>query len=101
METTEKSIDVLNDLIKLNNDRVAGFEKAAKDLGDGDYDLKTIFEKFATDSRSNAAELKTEVAKSGGDPETGSGVEQFTNRRDVAKFGLQRPDQQQSNSDGK
>jgi hypothetical protein len=40
METIEKSVEVLNDLIEINNDRVAGFEHAIKDLGEGDADLK-------------------------------------------------------------
>jgi uncharacterized protein (TIGR02284 family) len=74
METIEKSVDVLNDLIKINNDRVEGFEKAAKDLGDGNADLKAIFERFATQSRSNVAELTSEVTQLGGEVETGSGV---------------------------
>lgn len=74
METMEKTVDVLNDLIKINNDRVAGFEKAAKDLDEGNFDLKTTFEKFAQQSRSNVAELTSEVAQFGGEPETGSGV---------------------------
>lgn len=30
METTEKSVGVLNDLIEINNDRLAGFAHAAK-----------------------------------------------------------------------
>jgi hypothetical protein len=30
MENTEKALDVINDLNKINNDRAAGFEKAGK-----------------------------------------------------------------------
>ena len=30
METIEKSVEVLNDLIQINNDRIAGFEHAAQ-----------------------------------------------------------------------
>ena len=47
METTDKSIEVLNDLIEINNDRVAGFEKAITDLEEPNMDLKAIFEKLA------------------------------------------------------
>jgi len=43
METSEKTIDVLNDLIKINNDRVAGFEKAGEDLDYEDRGLQSIF----------------------------------------------------------
>jgi uncharacterized protein (TIGR02284 family) len=72
METTEKSIDVLNDLIEINNDRVAGFEKAAKDLGDGDLELSGIFEQYAQDSRNYSSELSSAVRESGGEAESGS-----------------------------
>lgn len=72
METTEKAIDVLNDLIEINNDRVAGFEKAGKDLENGGQDLKAIFNKLAGESRSNSAELSAAVRQHGGKAETGS-----------------------------
>lgn len=74
METTEKSIDVLNDLIEINNDRVAGFEKAAKDLGDGDLELKSIFEQYAQESRLYSSELSSAVTELGGDAERGTGI---------------------------
>jgi uncharacterized protein (TIGR02284 family) len=72
METTEKSIDVLNDLIEINNDRVAGFKKASKDLEEGDFELRGIFEQFAEESRENSAELSLLVNQVGGDAETGT-----------------------------
>lgn len=57
METIEKSVEVLNDLIEINNDRVAGFNKAMTDLDGGDSDLKAVFEKYAEESRRNTEEL--------------------------------------------
>jgi len=72
METIEKSVEVLNDLIEINNDRIAGFEHASKDLGEGDADLKAIFEKFSSDSRKNAEELTNVVNRIGGEAETGT-----------------------------
>jgi len=73
METTsEKSVEVLNDLIEINNDRIDGFNRAAKDLGEGDADLKAIFEKFASDSRQNVQELSAAVGQAGGEVETGN-----------------------------
>ncbi|MHB8206026.1 ferritin-like domain-containing protein [Mucilaginibacter sp.] len=71
METIEKSVEVLNDLIEINNDRIAGFEHAGKDLGGGDADLKAIFDKFRSDSRKNVKELTAAVNQIGGDVETG------------------------------
>ncbi|RYD53182.1 MAG: PA2169 family four-helix-bundle protein [Sphingobacteriales bacterium] len=72
METSNKTHEVLNDLIEINNDRVAGFEKAAKDLeAGGDADLKAVFAQLANESRTNAAELRNLV---GADAETGTSL---------------------------
>ncbi len=38
MENQEKVIDALNDLVKINNDRIEGYEKAIEDSkSDGEY----------------------------------------------------------------
>jgi uncharacterized protein (TIGR02284 family) len=57
MNTTTHATGVLNDLIEINNDRVAGFEKAIADIKDENVDLKAIFEGFAAQSRKNGQEL--------------------------------------------
>jgi uncharacterized protein (TIGR02284 family) len=57
MENTEKALDVINDLIKINNDRAAGFEKAGKDLKEDENGLITVFNKLSMESRENVAEL--------------------------------------------
>ena len=72
METTEKSIDVLNDLIEINHDRIAGFEKASNDLGDGEFELKSLFDRFASESRTYSSELSEAVSQYGGEVETGT-----------------------------
>ncbi|MFA6086151.1 PA2169 family four-helix-bundle protein [Mucilaginibacter sp.] len=72
METTEKAIEVLNDLIEINNDRIDGFDRASKELGEGDSDLKALFSKFADDSRRNVQELSAVVRQAGGEVETGN-----------------------------
>ena len=72
METIAKAAEVLNDLIEINNDRSAGFERALKDLGDGDQDLKSIFEEYSAQSRQFSQELTAIVAGSGADTETGN-----------------------------
>ncbi|MFC0515357.1 DUF892 family protein [Mucilaginibacter angelicae] len=71
MENTEKSLDVINDLIKINNDRAAGFEKAGKDLKDDESGLITVFSKLAGESRQNVAEL-TGIANRFGEPVEGT-----------------------------
>jgi uncharacterized protein (TIGR02284 family) len=72
METKEKAIEVLNDLIEINNDRIDGFDRASKELGEGDSDLKALFSKFANDSRRNVQELSAVVSQTGGEVETGN-----------------------------
>lgn len=72
MATNENLIEVLNDLIEINNDRVTGYEKAADDTRELDVDLQAIFHSMANDSRKYAGELTEEVTKLGGEPATGS-----------------------------
>jgi uncharacterized protein (TIGR02284 family) len=74
METIEKSVEILNDLIQINNDRIAGFEHAANELGDNDLDLKVIFQNFKDESRQNVQALTNTVNQIGGEVETGTTV---------------------------
>ncbi|WP_158827209.1 PA2169 family four-helix-bundle protein [Mucilaginibacter lacusdianchii] len=74
METFEKSAELVNNLIELNNDRNDGFEKALKDLGDGDADLKSLFEYYSQQSRRFSQELTAVAAQSGADTTTGNSV---------------------------
>ena len=66
MQTNEKLIEVLNDLIEINNDRVQGYEKATQETKNLDIDLQAIFHSLANDSRKYGAELTQEVNKLGG-----------------------------------
>lgn len=70
--TDEKLIEVLNDLVKINNDRVSGYEKAADESKDLDVDLRTIFRQMADDSRSYNADLIERIQDLGGQTEGGT-----------------------------
>jgi uncharacterized protein (TIGR02284 family) len=72
METNENLVEVLNDLIRINNDRIDGYEKAIKEVDDIDIDLKGIFQKMANESREYVSELSREVAALGGEIATGT-----------------------------
>jgi uncharacterized protein (TIGR02284 family) len=74
MQTNEKVIEVLNDLIEINNDRVEGYERAVREADSIDVDLQAIFNSMASDSRKYAAELSNEVARLGGESATGTTV---------------------------
>ena len=72
MTTNDNLVGVVNDLIRINNDRIEGYQRAAKEARDIDVDLRAIFTRMADESRQYAAELTQEVVKLGGEPATGT-----------------------------
>jgi uncharacterized protein (TIGR02284 family) len=64
----------LNYLVKINNDRIAGYENALESTHDDDIDLKSIFRKMANDSQNNVRELSYLIEKTGGEVATDSTV---------------------------
>lgn len=68
----EKIVSLLNDLIRINHDRVVGYERALEELKEGDGDLKTLFQRYITESREYTHELTQEVKRLGGDPADGT-----------------------------
>ena len=69
----EACIEALNDLIQINNDRIAGYEKAIDELGDNlDGDLKILFTKMIAESGKYKADLAAMVASYGGKVAEGS-----------------------------
>ena len=69
----EKVTSILNDLIRINHDRVVGYQKAIDELKDNsDGDLKTLFQGYISESSQYAQELTQEVTRLGGDPAEGT-----------------------------
>jgi uncharacterized protein (TIGR02284 family) len=66
----EKTIDVLNTLIVINNDRIEGYETASKETDEAD--LKTLFAHFKQTSEKCRAELADEVKRLSGTPDEGT-----------------------------
>jgi uncharacterized protein (TIGR02284 family) len=66
----EITIDALNDLIEINNDRIVGYETAMNETDDSD--LHVLFSKFILTSEKCAAQLRVEVTNLGGDTEKGT-----------------------------
>jgi len=64
----EKAISTINDLIRINNDRVVGYEKGMDELKSEDADLKALFQRYISESRQYAQELTQEVRRLGGEP---------------------------------
>lgn len=72
METRTVNAEILNDLIQINNDRVAGYEKAIEELKSEDADLKTLFVKMIGESHKHKMALATEVQALGVEAESGT-----------------------------
>jgi uncharacterized protein (TIGR02284 family) len=72
MEATQDkdTIGLLNDLVRINNDRIEGYERAIDDTTD--TQLKNMFHNMAQESRKYRNELVTEVTKMGGSPVEGT-----------------------------
>jgi len=72
MAFNDNTVEVLNDLIQINNDRIAGYTRAAKEAESEDVDLIAIFNRMADESKQYLAELTQQVVKLGGEPSTGT-----------------------------
>lgn len=70
MEKHDEIVGVLNDLVRINNDRIVGYERAVKESGNGDVDMIATFTKMAEQSRKYVTELVQEVGRLGGEAAT-------------------------------
>ncbi|WPQ60740.1 PA2169 family four-helix-bundle protein [Chitinophaga sancti] len=70
MQATLETIEILNDLVQINNDRIDGYEKALQELKQEDNDLKALFSSMISESHEIRLALGTEVNALGGDMET-------------------------------
>ena len=67
---TEKTMDALNTLIVINNDRIEGYETASKETDE--QDLKKLFSGFAQTSHKCKQELVSQLTSMGGEPAEGT-----------------------------
>ncbi len=72
MEGNHNLIQVLNDLIRINNDRIEGYRRATKECDAGDVDLIGIFHRMIDESRQYVSELTREIVKLGGEAAQGT-----------------------------
>jgi uncharacterized protein (TIGR02284 family) len=61
MQNTKETIEVLNDLLQINNDRITGYEKAIRETKSEDEDLKILYATMIAESHHNKIALATEV----------------------------------------
>jgi len=70
--TTKETIEILNDLVAINNDRIVGYEKALEEAKEEDSDLRRLFTSMIDESRKIKLELAGEVQSLGGEAEKGT-----------------------------
>ena len=68
----EDQVMVLNDLVRINNDRTEGYRKASENLKDTETDLLSIFNEFAMNSEKNKEELIEQIRRLEGTYEDGT-----------------------------
>lgn len=67
---SEALVEVLNDLVKINNDRIAGYQRAISETKDLDVDLKAIFEGMISESEQYKSDLEGQIRTTGGEVST-------------------------------
>lgn len=70
LQHIQHQISALNDLIKINNDRIAGYQKALEDSTESD--LVLLFNEYVDQSKNNVSELKEYILFLGGHPTVGT-----------------------------
>jgi uncharacterized protein (TIGR02284 family) len=68
MADDQNIMDLLSDLIRINNDRIAGYERAIKETENKDADLRTLFSGLAAESRKNITGLRRYITTNIADP---------------------------------
>jgi len=69
MENSKATAEVLNDLVRINNDRIEGYKRALKELKDDETDLRLLFLSLIDNSNRYKNELGKEVEVLGVDIE--------------------------------
>ncbi|HEY4060548.1 MAG TPA: PA2169 family four-helix-bundle protein [Puia sp.] len=72
MQNTKETIEVLNDLVQINNDRITGYEKAIKETKPEDDDLKILYATMIAESHRIKIALATEIQALGAEVEQGT-----------------------------
>lgn len=62
----QQQLEVLNDLVRINNDRIEGYKKASENLKGADAGLLTLFQDYERQSQENKRELNKEMTQLGG-----------------------------------
>jgi uncharacterized protein (TIGR02284 family) len=72
MQNSKETIEALNDLIRINNDRITGYEKAIRETKPEDEDLKIFYATMIAESHRNKIALANEVQALGAEIRQGT-----------------------------
>ena len=72
MEKSQEVVEVLNDLVMINNDRITGYQRAIKELKSDDDDLKSLFDQMIIESQQIKSDLAHEIQVLHGNVEQGT-----------------------------
>lgn len=73
MDNTQKKIDIVNQAIEINNDRIAGYEKASEIVsGDDIHELQNLFDQYRHQSEQFNTELRPFVEQFGAEADEGT-----------------------------
>ena len=70
----ENTNEVLNDLVRINNDRIEGYTRAQKESEDNSPELIPTFQNMITQSEDCVGDLKAMIMKTGGTVAEGSTI---------------------------
>ncbi len=76
MENTARTLELLNDLILINNDRIEGYTRVLGEVEQdaSDRDLEPVFLRLIDDSRRYKTQIGTEIQALGGEMSSGTTV---------------------------
>jgi uncharacterized protein (TIGR02284 family) len=74
MKSNSKIVEVLSDLILINRDRIAGYERASHIEAELDPGAQSAFYKISNDSRSFVNDLHSQILRLGGSPVTQASI---------------------------
>ena len=72
MEKNRETVEVLNDLIQINNDRIVGYEKAIRQTNVEDTDLKILYASMIAEGHRMKIALAIEVQAFGAEIDQGT-----------------------------
>lgn len=68
----ENQVEILNDLVKINNDRIEGYRKATENLQENNPQLVNLFNQLQQQSQQYNQELSSQIHALGGTPASDS-----------------------------